>query len=306
MQSLINASPILTEYHNDNLKEHKKFLQILLSEEKSQERLREIYKKTPKKKKKKKKAIRAKIKPRKKGRQRRSFDYQTARHIAQSEGISSIAQYRAWYKLNNPARMPKYPESAYRKEWTGWGDFLGVYNTYTRRPGDKTNGKGKYRSFEDARSFARSLNLKSFKDWMQYTKTGQCPMDIPHRPDMVYNKGKRKVYWLSWKDFLGYGIHNTESKIAQVTPVLYIAKKVGVPVNVYVINVIPGGKAALVDHLNKINMRLIAAFYVNSQFDYRSYIRSLPEYHYGEIDEYAINNIFEIIEHLETYLEKVS
>lgn len=309
MQYQLNQSDIQKEYHVDNLREHKKFLAILEAEERTQKKLREAYAKIPRKlkRKKKAKAIKKKIKPRKKGKQRICFDYETAKHIVRSEGIGSVGQYQKWYSMNSPARMPKNPSRAYSKEWTGWGDFLGVYNEYTRRPGVTTNGRGKFRSFEDAKAFARSLNLKNHQEWVAYTKTGMCPSDIPHRPDLVYSRGERKEYWLSWKDFLGSykNIQNVEDKIDAVSPVIYVAKKPSGYNNVYVINVIPGGKPALSDHIKKIGAVLIAAFYVNSKFDYRAYVSTLPAHPYGEIDEYLLNNVFEIIEVLEDNLERV-
>ncbi len=305
MQPKIKASPILEEYHVNNLKEHKFFLRKLLAEEKAQKRLRELYDKEPADSKKKKR-LKKKIKKRKKGRQRLCFDYETAKAIVRSEGIMSLTQYKRWYQMNRPVRMPKNPQRAYKANWTGWGDFLGFYNEYTRRPGVTTNGKGKYRSFEDARAFARSLNLRSIQEWKDYTKTGKCPIDIPHRPDIVYSGGKRKDYWLSWKDFLGYGIQTTSEKIQQVMPVIYIAKRGGAsPNNVYIVNVIPGGKAALTDHINKLQVKLICAYYVDIKFDHREFIRKLDPYTYGGIDEFVINNIYEVISVLDDELEKV-
>ena len=56
------------------------------------------------------------------------------------------------------------------------------------------------RGFEEARCYARSLGLKSHKEWQEWRKSGLRPRDIPSRPDQVYkDKG-----WLSWGDFLEY------------------------------------------------------------------------------------------------------
>lgn len=306
MQPKIKASPILQDYHVNNLKEHKKFLTLLLAEERSQEKLRKLYESCDPKNKKRKARLKSKLKPRKRGRQRVCFEYETAKAIVRSEGIMSIAQYKRWYQMNRPKRMPMSPERAYKSQWTGWGDFLGVYNEYTRRPGVTTNGKGKYRTYPEARAFARSLKLKNSEAWHKYTKTGLCPLDIPHRPDVVYGMGKRKEYWLSWKDFLGYGLHNTMEQIGHVQPVLYIAKKPDFAINnVYVVNVIPGGKAALIDHANKLNFKIVAAFYIDGKFDHRAFIASLSSYPYGGIDEFMISNIYDTIETLEEHLSKV-
>jgi hypothetical protein len=306
MPSKIKQSPILQEYHTEHLKEYKFFLNKLLNEERAQQRLIEQYAKCPETKPKKKANLKRKIKKKKKGRQRKCFDYEIAKQIVRSEAIMSITQYKRWHELNKPVRMPKNPDRAYKSVWKGWGDFLGVTNEYTRRPGSMTNGRGKYRTLEEAKQFVRSLNLKGYKDWKAYIKTGKCPMDIPHRPDIVYSSGKRKTYWLSWKDFLGYEIMNTEEKIQTVVPILYIAKKQNSTLNnVYVINVIPGGKAALIDHINKLGFRLIAAYYTNKDFNYKLTLSELTKNNYGEVDEYLLNNPFELTYELDSVLERV-
>jgi superfamily II DNA or RNA helicase len=64
-----------------------------------------------------------------------------------------------------------------------WKDFLG----------------NEYLSFEEAREFARNLNLKSAKEWYKWFKRGVRPENIPTNPDRTYkDKG-----WKSWADFLG-------------------------------------------------------------------------------------------------------
>src|SRR5262249_30654704 len=71
-----------------------------------------------------------------------------------------------------------------------WGDWLGT---------------GIYRSFEEARAFARSLGLKSGVEWRAYAKSGQKPDDIPASPNKTY----AEVGWASWGDWLGTGIYRS-------------------------------------------------------------------------------------------------
>ena len=63
----------------------------------------------------------------------------------------------------------------------------------------------KYRSFAEAKEFAKSLQLKSRKEWREYVKglkpeiQPQKPDDIPAHPDGIYKtKG-----WLGWRNWLG-------------------------------------------------------------------------------------------------------
>ena len=57
----------------------------------------------------------------------------------------------AWYKFtksdDRPVDIPAKPSRTYKKEWIGWGDFLST--------GRIANQNKKYRSFKDARKFAR-------------------------------------------------------------------------------------------------------------------------------------------------------
>src|SRR5262249_4065187 len=77
--------------------------------------------------------------------------------------------------------------------WSGVGDWLGTGNiaTYSR----------KYRSFEQARTFARGLGLKSISEWRDYKKTDKMPDDIPANPDHVYADSG----WAGMLDWLGIG-----------------------------------------------------------------------------------------------------
>ena len=55
----------------------------------------------------------------------------------------------------------------------------------------------KWRSFKQARKFARSLGLNSSTDWREYRKSKKCPDDIPYYPNRIYKKE-----WIDWPDFL--------------------------------------------------------------------------------------------------------
>jgi len=61
-------------------------------------------------------------------------------------------------------------------------------------------GNPDWRSFEDARAFARRLKLKSQKGWQSYCRSGKKPDDIPSEPNTVY-----AASWVSLRDWLGAG-----------------------------------------------------------------------------------------------------
>jgi Phage-integrase repeat unit len=56
----------------------------------------------------------------------------------------------------------------------------------------------KWRDFEEAREFVRSLGLKNQKAWHEYSRSEQKPNDIPTNPQRTY-----KAQWQGWGDWLG-------------------------------------------------------------------------------------------------------
>jgi hypothetical protein len=72
------------------------------------------------------------------------------------------------------------------------GDWLGTGVVAAQRR--------KYRSFKQARAFARGLKLKSRAEWVAYCQTGRKPADIPTNAYQTY----RGSGWISMGDWLGY------------------------------------------------------------------------------------------------------
>lgn len=59
----------------------------------------------------------------------------------------------------------------------------------------------RWRRFEDARQYARSLGLTGHLAWEALRKKGALPSDVPAYPDARY----RGAGWISWGDWLGTG-----------------------------------------------------------------------------------------------------
>ena len=131
----------------------------------------------------------------------RSFE--EARGFVWSLGLKSQKEWQEWSKSGErPDDIPSNPDRVYEEEgWLSWPDFLGYESV-------------EWRSFEEARDYARSLGLTSRKEWWERRTSGEKPSDIPSLPNIVY-KGKG---WKSWGDFLGYHIghdartHSTTKK----------------------------------------------------------------------------------------------
>ena len=118
-----------------------------------------------------------------------------ARQFVHKLGLKNVTEWRAYTKTADfPDFLPKDPSGAYQHSgWKGYGDWLGT--------GYVGNKKRKYRPFNEARTFARSLGLQSSTEWTIYTKTGQLPDDIPVAVYSVYKDDG----WAGFGDFLGTG-----------------------------------------------------------------------------------------------------
>jgi len=66
-------------------------------------------------------------------------------------------------------------------------------------------------SFEEARVIARKLKLRSQKEWWEWSKSGQRPSNVPSTPHKVY----RDAGWVSFLDWLGYGVGRRPSRSSQ-------------------------------------------------------------------------------------------
>ena len=90
--------------------------------------------------------------------------------------------------------MPRAPQHVYKnKGWVSMGDWLGT--------GTVAPHLRKFRSFNQARKFARGLGLKSEKYWRLFSKSPGMPNDIPVTPNQVY----RDKGWRGMGDWLGTG-----------------------------------------------------------------------------------------------------
>ncbi len=134
-------------------------------------------------------------------RQYRSFE--KARAFARSLDLKNGDEWKAFCsgklpdKGTLPMDVPLAPRNFYAdKGWMGMGDWLGTGNiAYSLR---------EYRSFTQARSFVRSLGLKSMAEWFAYCtgclpEKGTLPVYIPSNPQRAYSDQG----WVGMGDWLG-------------------------------------------------------------------------------------------------------
>jgi hypothetical protein len=128
-------------------------------------------------------------------------DFESAREFARSLGLQSTKEWRAYTKSGDkPDDIPNSPDSTYKKNFKGYGDWLGT--------GTPSSRNRKYRSFEEARKFVRKLNLKNAHEWRAYCISGNKPYEITSVPERVYkNNG-----WIGLGDWLGTGTPSSRNR----------------------------------------------------------------------------------------------
>lgn len=137
---------------------------------------------------------------------RRFLPYDQARAFVSRLGLETYEQWRSYCagylpRLGKrPAHIPSTPSMVYKKSgWCGIKHWLGVGSP-------SFEGVSRMRSFEDARSFARSLGLSGQRAWREYVNGKNPdlpprPADVPSMPNVTY-KGDG---WAGYGDFLGTG-----------------------------------------------------------------------------------------------------
>jgi len=117
--------------------------------------------------------------------------FEEMRDYATKSNISTSVEWKDLFdKELLPNGFLKHPYYFYKKQWEGWGNFLGVENNYSK--------KEMLISFSDADKFVKNLNLKSYKEWIEYKDSIDFPSFLPKDPSDSYKKD-----WKSWGDFLG-------------------------------------------------------------------------------------------------------
>lgn len=207
--------------------------------------------------------------------------FENARELIRGECIGSIAMFDKWYQHNKPNRFPRRPDIIYKnKGWISWNDFLGNNNKF------KHTGRKEIVSYEECKRFARSKGIKTWEQWIAFSKSGQRPNGIPGRPDYVYKE------WFSWKDFLGTEFRAVVKEVLKVFPVLYVIKMSNTPSNVFKVNMTNGGKEALLV-ASKQGAKIIAAFEcTNPDVNWsQKVLQYANNYWYGAEDDYAFTNL---------------
>ena len=111
--------------------------------------------------------------------------------------MDSITSWNNFTKSKKrPSNIPANPDTTYKKDWQGWGDFLGTERRMNRKRKKK---ELQYLPYEKARQYVRTLNIKGQKEWIKYAKTDKRPANIPSAPYQYYDEWKGYADWLGTK-----------------------------------------------------------------------------------------------------------
>lgn len=118
--------------------------------------------------------------------------FEKARTYMRKLGLKNREEYWLWSKSNKrPKTIPASPEKEYK--YTGWvdlGDWLGNGNQ-----GPKPK---KRMTYEQVKTYIRSLGIKTQHEYYEWRKSGQRPETVPSDPSQAY-----VTEFEGWGKFLG-------------------------------------------------------------------------------------------------------
>lgn len=118
------------------------------------------------------------------------IEFEEARNFARNLGLKTVVEWKKYCKSGNkPTDIPSNPNIFYKnKGWISMGDWLVSEN----------HSRYSFVEYNEARTFARTLGFKKIKEWLDYSKSGRRPVNIPGNPAGYY-----KNEWNGWIEFLG-------------------------------------------------------------------------------------------------------
>lgn len=158
---------------------------------------------------------------------REFLPFEQAREFASRLGLHSWLEWKEYAcgkltvpgKPPRPSTVPSNPNFTYRgKGWIGIADWLGYGGPGVLSP-------SKFRSFLEAREFARSLKLSGWLEWRDYVNgklATKRPRDIPAVPHAAYKTDG----WKDYGDWLGTGLkaYHQDPFLSYEDAAKYVAK----------------------------------------------------------------------------------
>ena len=110
--------------------------------------------------------------------------FEEARELVRSLKLNGEKEWKVFAKSEErPYNIPHHPREIYKNDgWVSMSDFLGL--------GKVAHSKYSYLSYEKARQFIQTLNIKSQKEWWEYASSNRRPSNIPYNPERYYKNNK--------------------------------------------------------------------------------------------------------------------
>jgi len=133
--------------------------------------------------------------------------FEDARDYVRRYKLHNTDDWNIWLKIYRPDDIPSSPWTIYKDQgWKGIPDFCGFK---ARQGGSK---KRQYLSFEKAREYVRTKNIKSKTEWDEWSSSGKRPTNIPSNPRQTYkNNG-----WIGMPDFCGFIYTKSKTGIVRI------------------------------------------------------------------------------------------
>ena len=115
--------------------------------------------------------------------------FEEVREFIRSLGVKTEPEWREWMSTHKkPIDIPAVPARIYKKEWKGWGEFLGTGNI------SRVKRSNEFLPWHEAKKIyqklAKQYGIKNLADWTRFTKTHQkllVDLKIPAHPQ-IYTK----------------------------------------------------------------------------------------------------------------------
>ena len=103
---------------------------------------------------------------------RKFMSFSEAKKLVQKLGIKTQTQYDKFsISGKRPNDLPSLPERTYKKEWKGWGDYLGTGRVANQNRVFLPPIEAKI----EARKVAKKLGIKTQEDWADAYNAGKIP-----------------------------------------------------------------------------------------------------------------------------------
>jgi hypothetical protein len=230
------------------------------------------------------------------------MDYESAKAIVTNEKLKNFLEYKSWWDAVKPEKIPRNPYKVY--EGFNLYDFLGTERLSKFIP---VNNRAKYRPYEEAVKFTRTLGIHSIREWSEFAKSTKCPKDIPRFPNRAYRYNPNDPSWgkwLSWEDWLGKDANLRIEAYKEQQKVLIIVKPSNAPDNAYSF-VYKSGTEYDIDNFIDENELYVIRIYQIETFDWTGYLSKRFSTYMGEPNTFLISNIHQVLFDLDEYMTRI-